>query len=73
MHEALYSNHRVSLVFMLLALHVAPESINSSEEEHFLKNLQGKIQDTLFCSLDISPIDFRSSKMELLLSYWSGF
>ncbi|SGA00251.1 serine/threonine-protein kinase PknD [Chlamydia abortus] len=73
LHEALYSNHRVSLVFMLLALHVAPESINSSEEEHFLKNLQGKIHDTLFCSLDISPIDFRSSKMELLLSYWSGF
>ncbi|WP_375793142.1 serine/threonine-protein kinase PknD [Chlamydia sp. 12-01] len=73
LHEALYSHHRISLVFMLLALHVAPESINSSEEEHFLQNLHGKIQDTLFCNLDISLIDFRSSKMELLLSYWSGF
>ncbi|BAE81106.1 serine/threonine-protein kinase [Chlamydia felis Fe/C-56] len=73
LHETLYSNHRLSLVFMLLALHIAPESINATEEEYFVKNLHGKIQDTLFCNLDLSPIDFRSSKMELLLSYWSGF
>ncbi|WP_348662850.1 serine/threonine-protein kinase PknD [Chlamydia vaughanii] len=73
LHEALYRDHRISLVFMLLALHVAPDSIGVSEEEHFLQSLKEKIADTLFCSLDISPVAVRSSKMELLLSFWSGF
>ncbi|AHK63314.1 serine/threonine-protein kinase PknD [Chlamydia avium] len=73
LRESLYRGHRLTLVLMLLVLHIAPQSITSAEEKYFLNNLQEKISTTLFCSLDISPIDFRSSKMELLLSFWSGF
>lgn len=73
LREALYRGHRLILVLMLLVLHIAPQAITSTEEKYFLNSLQEKISATLFCSLDASPIDFRSSKMELFLSFWSGF
>lgn len=73
LREALYRGHRLTLVLMLLVLHVASQSIAPAEEKYFFYGLREKISATLFCSLDVSPVDFRSSKMELLLSFWSGF
>ncbi|WP_201457043.1 serine/threonine-protein kinase PknD [Chlamydia sp. 17-3921] len=73
LHESLHKNHRVALVFILLVLQSAPELISLGQEEKLLFWLNNKIQDSLFCRLDISPLDFRSSKMELFLSFWSGF
>lgn len=73
LHETLYQGHPLSLVFMLLVLHMSPALIQPHEETCMMRMLREKIGVSLFCQLDPAPVIFRSVKMELLLSFWSGF
>ncbi|WP_100934011.1 serine/threonine-protein kinase PknD [Candidatus Chlamydia corallus] len=73
LHESFYKRDRIALVFMILVLQVAPYAITPGQEEKLLFWLQDKSRATLFCRLDPTVLEFRSSKMELFLSYWSGF
>ncbi|SPN73262.1 Serine/threonine-protein kinase pknD,serine/threonine-protein kinase,Predicted ATPase,TOMM system kinase/cyclase fusion protein,Protein kinase domain [Chlamydia serpentis] len=73
LHESFYKRHRLVLVFMILVLQVAPQAITPGQEEKFLFWLEDKSRGTLFCRLDPTSLECRSSKMELFLSYWSGF
>lgn len=71
--ETFHRQYPEFLLFLWLVLQCSPESILPKEEEKVLAVLQDKINNSLFCFLDMASLDFRSSKMELLLSYWSGF
>ncbi|ANH78879.1 Serine/threonine-protein kinase PknD [Candidatus Chlamydia sanziniae] len=73
LYESFHKCHYVALAFTLLVLQVAPQLITVEQEEKLFAWLGGKISNTLFCRLDRTSLDFRSSKMELFLSYWSGF
>nr|CRI42223.1 Serine/threonine-protein kinase PknD [Chlamydia pneumoniae] len=73
LHESFYKRDRLALVFMILVLEIAPQAITPGQEEKILVWLKDKSRATLFCLLDPTVLELRSSKMELFLSYWSGF
>lgn len=73
LYDSLHKHRSEALVFMLLILWIAPEKISVREEERFLRIIYHKQQATLFCHVDKAPLQFRSSKMELFLSFWTGF
>ena len=73
LYDSLHKHRSEALVFMLIILWFAPEKISIREEERFLQVLHHKQQATLFCRIDKAPLQFRSSKMELFLSFWTGF
>lgn len=71
--ESLHKGLPAALLFTLFVLQYAPDSISPHEEKRILQQLQPKVAVSLFCVGDGSLLELRSSKMELLLSYWSGF
>ena len=73
LYDSLHKHRSEALVFMLLILWVAPKKISVREEERFLEVIYYKQQATLFCRIDKAPLQFRSSKMELFLCFWTGF
>ncbi|AAF73573.1 serine/threonine protein kinase [Chlamydia muridarum str. Nigg] len=73
LYDSLHKHRSEALVFMLLILWIAPEKIGLREEERFLEFLHHRQQSTLFCRIDKTPLQFKSSKMELFLSFWTGF